>query len=60
MNQQLPPIEEQQLPYIYTEEEQRERWALIVQALLSALGSEVPKRHWMIKSSFARQPAPST
>jgi hypothetical protein len=56
MNQQLPPTDPQQLPHVYTEEEQRLRWTLIVHALLTALGSETPQRRWMITSPSASQP----
>jgi hypothetical protein len=57
MNQHPSCTDQQQPQHIYTGEEQRQRWTLIIHALLSALGPEVTHKEWMKESSSAPQPA---
>ncbi len=56
MNQQPPATSQSHLLRVYTEEEQRLRWTLIVQALLHTLDPETLQGRWIIASPSASQP----
>ena len=48
--------DQQDTPRVYTEEERRRRWALIIDTILSDPGPEVSQERWVIVPSPAPQP----
>jgi len=48
MSEQPIPNDQQRSPRVYTEEEQRRRWVLIIDAILSDPGQEGRQERWMI------------
>ena len=56
MNQQLPSSGQPNLPRTYSEDEQRRRWVLIIDAILSDPGPDERQEHWVTAPLAAPQP----
>lgn len=56
MNQQRTRTEEQRPPRVYTEEERKRRWMLIIEAILNDPGLDGLQKHGVTTSSQAPQP----
>jgi hypothetical protein len=60
MNQRPTPTNERRPPHVYTEEERKRRWTLIIDAILNDPGLDALQKHGVTAPAPAQQPKQTT